>query len=53
MVEERPIPRPSGTITDITRIRRTMANRKRNEYPSVNFPEQDTIPGADSKGETA
>lgn len=49
-MEERPIPRPSGTVADITRIRRIMTKRHREEHPDINFPEQDTLPGTDSRG---
>lgn len=48
---ERPIPRPSGTVEDILLTKRTMVRRQRETQPSLNAPDQDTIPGPDSSDE--
>jgi hypothetical protein len=48
---ERPIPKPTGTVQDATRVLRMMVKRQRESYPSLNAPDQDTIPGADSADE--
>lgn len=48
---ERPIPKPTGTVQDATRVRRMMAHRQRESYPAINYPDQDTIPGSDSSDE--
>lgn len=48
MTEDRPVPKPSGTVNDITRVRRVMVARYRESQPSVNQPYQDTIPGPGS-----
>ena len=48
---ERPIPKPTGTVQDATRVRRMMVSRQRESYPSINSPDQDTVPGADSADE--
>ena len=45
---ERPIPKPTGTVSDITRVRGVMSHRYRETQPQVNQPAQDTIPGAGS-----
>jgi hypothetical protein len=45
---ERPISIPSGSITDITRVRGVMTHRYRETQPQVNQPTQDTIPGIGS-----
>jgi hypothetical protein len=48
MTDERPIPVPTGTVTDITRVRTVMTHRHRESQPQVNQPYQDTIPGTGS-----
>jgi len=48
---ERPIPRPTGTVEDMIAIKRTTVRRHREAQPSINFPEQDTLPGPDSSDE--
>lgn len=45
---ERPVIKPSGSVTDITRIRGVMAHRYRESQPQINQPAQDTIPGKGS-----
>lgn len=45
---ERPLPSPTGTITDIKRVRTSMAHRYRETQPQVNQPAQDTITGEGS-----
>ncbi len=44
----RPISTPSGSVTDITRVRGVMTHRYRESQPQVNQPAQDTIPGEGS-----
>ena len=48
MTLERPIPKPTGTVADITRVRGVMTHRHREQQPEVNQPSRDTIPGAGS-----
>ena len=48
MTEERPIPAPTGTVADITRVRKVMTHRHREAQPQVNQPYQDTLPGTGS-----
>jgi len=48
MTTERPIPKPTGTVDDITRIRVTMSHRHRETQPEINQPYRDTVPGAGS-----
>lgn len=45
---ERPIPTPTGTIADMTRIRRVMARRYRETQPQINEVAQDTLAGQGS-----
>jgi hypothetical protein len=45
---DRPIPRPVGSFTDITRVRTVMSHRHREDQPQINQPEQDTVPGTGS-----
>lgn len=49
-MDERFIPKPSGVITEeeITRVRRVMVHRQREQQPQVNQILQDTIPGEGS-----
>lgn len=47
-MEERPIPVPTGTVSDITKVRSVMSHRHREQQPQVNQPYQDTIPGSGS-----
>lgn len=42
------IPKPTGTVNDIKRVRTVMSSRHREEQPQLNQPEQDTIPGEGS-----
>jgi hypothetical protein len=51
MTTERPIPRPTGTVEDILVLKRTTIHRYRESQPSINVPEQDTLPGLDSSDE--
>lgn len=46
--DERPIPMPVGTVSDITRVRGVMTHRYRESQPQVNQPAQDTVPGEGS-----
>jgi|694.fasta_scaffold50811_6 hypothetical protein len=46
--EPRPLPTPTGSVTDITRVRSVMSHRHREQQPQVNQPYQDTLPGAGS-----
>lgn len=50
MVSEtaRQIPKPTGSVTDITRVRQVMTPRHRDQQPQLNQPYQDTLPGAGS-----
>jgi hypothetical protein len=48
MTEERPIPKPTGTEADITRIRRVTSHRHREQQPQLNQDLLDTIPGTGS-----
>jgi len=48
---ERPIPRPTGTVEDMIAVKRTTVRRHREAQPSINAPEQDTLPGPDSSDE--
>ena len=48
MTTERPIPTPTGTVGDITRIRVAMSHRHREQQPEVNQPYRDTVPGSGS-----
>lgn len=47
-LEERPVPKPTGTVTDATRVRRTMVPRHRETQPQLNQESLDTIPGTGS-----
>lgn len=44
----RPIPNPSGTLAEITRIRKVIAHRMREPQPQINEPSSDTVPGEGS-----
>jgi hypothetical protein len=44
----RDLPLPEGTVTDITRVRRTFVHRHREEHSQINQPAQDTVPGEGS-----
>ncbi len=48
MSTERPIPRPTGNVTDDTQVRQFMVPRQRETQPQINQPYQDTIPGKGS-----
>jgi hypothetical protein len=48
MAEVEHLPTPSGTVTDITKIRTVMAHRYREQQPQVNEPSSDTLPGEGS-----
>lgn len=48
---DRPIPTPTGTPTDIRRVRREMVHRHREEQSQINQPYLDTIPGEGSGDE--
>lgn len=43
-----PLAKPSGSITDITRIRKTYVGRFREQQPAVGQNLQDTVPGSGS-----
>jgi hypothetical protein len=45
---ERPIPKPSGNVTDITRVLGVMTHRLREQQADVNQPFRDTVPGSGS-----
>jgi hypothetical protein len=45
---ERPIPKPSGNVTDITRVLGVMTHRLRESQADVNQPYRDTVPGVGS-----
>lgn len=42
------IPSPSGTVSDITKVRKVMAHRVREQQPQINEPSSDTVPGEGS-----
>jgi hypothetical protein len=42
------LPQPTGSVTDIKRVRTVMTSRHREEQPQLNQPEQDTLPGTGS-----
>lgn len=48
---DRPLSKPAGTVQDITCTKRTMTSRHREQQPSLNYPDQDTLPGEDSSDE--
>jgi len=48
VTEERLLPVPSGTVTDIVRVRRAPVGRFREQQPALNQPMQDTVPGSGS-----
>ena len=48
---DRPIPKPTGAVDDILCLKRTMVKRHREQQPSINHPDQDTLPGPDSSDE--
>ncbi len=48
MTTERPIPKPTGTVADITRVLGVMSHRHREQQPEINQPYRDTVPGAGS-----
>lgn len=45
---ERPVPKPTGTVTDITRVRSVTSHRHREQQPQLNQEYLDTIPGTGS-----
>lgn len=47
-VTERPVPKPQGTVSDITRVRRSTTHRYRETQPQFNQPAMDTVPGSGS-----
>jgi hypothetical protein len=48
---DRPLSAPTGSVQDISIIRRMMVKRHREQQPALNYPDQDTIDGADSSDE--
>ena len=42
------LPKPEGTVEEITCLRRVMSHRHREPQPQVNQPYQDTVPGEGS-----
>lgn len=44
----RPIPKPSGTVADATRVLGVMTHRLREQQADVNQPFRDTTPDAGS-----
>lgn len=48
MSEEPLLPTPSGSITDITRVRRASIGRFRDQQPAMGQEIQDTVPGSGS-----
>lgn len=44
----RPIPVPTGTEAEITRMRKVIAHRMREQQPQINQPSSDTVPGEGS-----
>lgn len=48
MSEEALLPTPSGTVADITRIRRVSIGRFREQQPAMGQELQDTVPGSGS-----
>lgn len=48
---ERLLNMPSGSVSDITRVRSVTAHRFREQQPQVNEPSSDTIPGKGSGDE--
>lgn len=45
---EREIPLPSGTVTDIKRVRSVMSHRVHEERSEINQPASDKVPGEGS-----
>lgn len=45
------LPKPEGTVEDITCVRRVMSHRHRDSQPQINQPYQDTVPGEGSGDE--
>jgi hypothetical protein len=42
------LPKPAGTVADITRVRSVMPPRHREQQPQLNQPYLDTLPGTGS-----
>lgn len=42
------LPKPTGTITDIKKVRGITVHRHREEQNQLNQPSQDTVPGEGS-----
>ncbi len=47
-MSEELLPTPTGTVTDITRVRRVSLGRFREQQPAMNQELQDTVPGSGS-----
>lgn len=48
MADERPLVLPSGSVTDIHKVRSITVHRHREEQSQMNQPLQDTVPGEGS-----
>ena len=48
MSEEALLPTPSGSVDDITRVRRVTIGRFREQQPAMGQELQDTVPGSGS-----
>lgn len=48
MIDEEHLSSPSGTATDIIRVRRVTIGRFREQQPAMGQERQDTVPGAGS-----
>lgn len=48
MNEEALLPTPVGSVVDITRVRRVMIGRFREQQPAIGQELQDTVPGSGS-----
>lgn len=47
-MDERPIPKPTGNFSDIVRVFRMMAHRRREPQPEINQTSSDSVPGPGS-----
>lgn len=47
-MSEKLLPTPTGTVADITRVRRVSVRRFREQQPAMGQELQDTVPGSGS-----
>jgi hypothetical protein len=45
---DRPLPKPTGSFSEIKRVFRMMAHRRRETQPEINQTASDSVPGAGS-----